>query len=70
MSFLNSEIQRITNYYKESDERMHLKEQEMNIYKDNVQSYVNLKVNQRNVFSITLEVNEMNQTMINEAMVN
>ena len=46
-----------------------IKDQEIKIYKENVQSYVNLKVNQRNLFSITLEINQMNQTMINEAMV-
>ena len=34
-----------------------------------MQSYVNLKVSQRNVFGITLEISKDNQSMITEAMV-
>jgi len=38
-------------------------------YKENISTYVNLKVSQRNMFGLTLEINRDNERMITEAMV-
>ncbi len=41
---LNKEIEKIIAYKKEFDSKMQVKEQEIAAFKENVQSYVNLKV--------------------------
>ena len=69
VAFLNSEIERITAYQRDFDKVLGKKEGEMASYKENVQTYINLKVSQRSMFSITLEISKDNQSLINEAMV-
>ena len=44
------------------------KDEEILNFKENVQTYVNLKVSQRNMFSLTLEITKDNMAMITEAM--
>jgi len=48
---------------------LNVKEQELANYKENVGTYVNLKVSQRSIFGLTLEINKTNQSLINEAMI-
>jgi predicted nucleic acid-binding Zn-ribbon protein len=56
VSFLNSEIERITKYQSDFDSKIQRKEAELKSYKENVSCYVNLKVSQRNIFGLTLEI--------------
>jgi predicted nucleic acid-binding Zn-ribbon protein len=44
VSFLNSEIERITKYQSDFDSKIQRKEAEIKSYKENVSCYVNLKV--------------------------
>lgn len=44
VSFLNSEIERITKYQSDFDSKIQRKEAELKSYKENVSCYVNLKV--------------------------
>jgi hypothetical protein len=57
---LNREIERITNYQRDFDQRINKKEEEIGIFKENIQTYVSLKVSQRNMFSLTLEITKDN----------
>lgn len=44
VSFLNSEIERITKYQSDFDSKIQRKEAEIKSYKENMSCYVNLKV--------------------------
>lgn len=69
MVALTTEIERISSYQRDFDKLLVSKDYEIANYKENVSSYVNLKVSQRNMFGLTLEINSENERMINEAMV-
>lgn len=47
---------------------MRTKDSELVAYKENVSQYLNLRVSERNMFGLTIEISPQNESMINEAM--
>ena len=68
VSFLKNKIESISNFQRDFDVQIRKKNEEIQNFKENVQTYVNLKVSQRSMFSITLEITKDNMSMITEAM--
>ena len=68
VTFLKNKIETINTFQKDFDIRIMKKNEEIMNFKENVQTYVNLKVSQRNMFSLTLEITKDNMAMITEAM--
>ncbi len=68
VTFLKSKIESINVFQKDFDIKIMKKDEEILNFKENVQTYVNLKVSQRNMFSLTLEITKDNMAMITEAM--
>jgi hypothetical protein len=68
VTFLKSKIEAINDFQKDFDLKLMKKNEEIVTFKENVSTYVNLKVSQRNMFSLTLEITKDNMAMITEAM--
>lgn len=66
--FLNKEIERISGFQRDFDKILGTKDAELTAYQENVSQYLNLRVSERNMFGLTIEINSQNQSMISEAM--
>eukprot|EP00347_Sterkiella_histriomuscorum_P013376 403364949 len=65
---LREEMMQIIDNIQNFDQQLKVKDEIHDNYKENVQSYINLKTSQRNIFGIALESSNSNMSMINESM--